>query len=209
MTASGTGGDYDKVVKTLRKCYDCPRPIYKMHLQQLMQCRVCYSRDEMHKTMDLWNKHVMGLRQYGPFEAGHLLTAIAEMTMDEETFREWSIFTAREEMTPTYEKFIEFLEERASALPPKAKSKPIQPVKNVTKVAAYHSRDQCCLRSCNSPSVSVLYFQKVPGRQASVYRRDTQSLPQLPGNGSLCPVLSQSEVLQKMWEEASHIVASN
>ena len=30
--ASGTGGDYNKVVKTLRKRYDCPRQIYKMHL---------------------------------------------------------------------------------------------------------------------------------------------------------------------------------
>ena len=145
-SASGTDEDYDKVVERLRKRYDQARSTYKMHLQKLIQSCVRYTREDIYKSMDLWNDHLQGLRQYGPFELSNALTAIAEMSMDEETFKEWSIFSSEEETTPTHDLFLKFLEQRANALPANSKSSP--PVKRVTKFAAFYTRYQavCTVR---------------------------------------------------------------
>ena len=102
--------DYNKVVERLRKRYDQAMSTYKMHLQKLIQSCVCYTREDIYKSMDLWNDYLQGL-QYGPFELSNALTAIAEMSMDEETFKEWSIFSSEEETTPTHDLFLTFLEQ--------------------------------------------------------------------------------------------------
>ena len=83
-----------------------------MHVQHIIQHPMKgYTRDELTRTYDAWRMNLLGLQKNGGLDIDLFLTATAELLMDEETFREWSIYTAKEETVPSHKVFLQFLKE--------------------------------------------------------------------------------------------------
>ena len=91
---TGSGDDYDELVSILKLRFDKKRLVHRTHLMNLLQHRVSsYSLEEMQRTQTLWKKHIMGLQKEGQLKAESLLTSIAELSLDEETYKEWCIYS--------------------------------------------------------------------------------------------------------------------
>ena len=181
--AAGTVGDYEQVVKMLKNQYDCPRPIYRMNLLRIHNKHIAYTKEDFLETLDLWNKQLMGIRQYGPFELSTALTAVAESNKDEQMFREWSIFTAKKEVVPRHELFLKFLKARGRALPPSVKlnarsattdKKPWTAAKNLSRFTTFHVNYITGCSVCEDKShtiyrCSAFYELTVEQRQSTVH----------------------------------------
>ena len=118
---TGSGDDYDQLVANLKQRFDLKRYVHKNHLCLLMNNEISsYSFKEMLRTQMLWKKHLVGLQKSGQFDSEFLLTSIAELSMDEETQKEWALFTHEHKQVPNFKTFLAFLDQVVGALPSKS-----------------------------------------------------------------------------------------
>ena len=116
-----SGDDYDELVVNLKQRFDLKRYVHKNHLCLLMNNKISsYSFEEMLRTQMLWKKHLVGLQMSTQFDSEFLLTSIAELSMDEETQKEWALYTHEHKQVPNFKTFLAFLDRAVGALPSKS-----------------------------------------------------------------------------------------
>ena len=68
----------------------------------------------------LWKKHVMALHKEGQLNAEFLLKSIAELSLDEETYKDWFVYSNKHKQVTLNTVFLDFPERTVNSLQAKS-----------------------------------------------------------------------------------------
>ena len=106
-----TADSYAEAISYLKARYDCPRLIYRTHVQKIMDAP---NGKELRRLYDTILQHIRALKTMDGDLTGVFLTSIIELKLDPDTMFEWQKHSQEQKTTPQYED-LGFINLRAQA----------------------------------------------------------------------------------------------
>ena len=108
---------YPEAVAALKNRFDRPQVIHCAYVRAILNIKPMKdgSSGELRKLHDTLQHHLRSLKAMEKLDFERFMTALGECKLDNLTIVEWQKSTQTEKDVPGYEKFLEFLDPRATA----------------------------------------------------------------------------------------------
>ena len=165
---------YPEAVEALKNRFDRPQVIHRAHVRAILNIKPMKdgSSGELRKLHDTLQHHLRSLKAMQQLDFERFMTALGECKLDSLTIVEWQKSTQTEKDVPGYEKFLEFLDLRATAtelasqqtsqkkphLPFRKSSKFTSPENGIQNVSVYATNIQVKCVACSGQKHNLAYY---------------------------------------------------
>ena len=164
---------YPEAVAALKNRFDRPQVIHRAHVRAILNIKPMKdsSSGELRKLHDTLQHHLRSLKAMEQLDFERFMTALGECKLDSLTIVEWQKSIQTEKDVPGYEKFLEFLDLRATAteltphetsqrkphLPFRKSSKFTPPENGIQNVSVYAANTQVKCAACSGQKHNLAY----------------------------------------------------
>ena len=171
---------YPEAVAALKNRFDRPQVIHRAHVRAILNIKPMKdcSSGELRKLHDTLQHHLQSLKAMEKLDFERFMTALGECKLDNLTIVEWKKSTQTEKDVPEYEKFLEFLDLRATAteltpqetgqrkphIPFRKSSKFTPPESGIQNVSGYAANTQVKCVACSGQKHNLAYCHAFKAR---------------------------------------------
>ena len=113
---AGVYDSYAEVVEQLKREYDTPKELYRLHIQDMLKTTTNRTKDGLMESLRKIDALTTSLTQYNGLTASQLRAGIMETGMSPRCKEQWLKFTVNDDDPPTLEKMKEFLLNEARSI---------------------------------------------------------------------------------------------
>ena len=114
---SQAGDNYPEAIDCLRKRYDRPRLIHRVHVQAILNATPLKtgSGKELRRLHDTVNQHLRALKAMDYDPSGPFITSMLELKLNEDILFKWQRHSHESGKVPHYQDMLDFLDLRAQS----------------------------------------------------------------------------------------------